>query len=1122
MFCTQPQMARNSARSLHAAERRALAGENDSEDSQEKLYFLMREHGVGVTTSSPALGDGRRWSVKVEPSSAPTSYPATDGTIQPQQTQPPRDASRPPTNNPNTDTDVDTTIDVDTTVPASAPSSAKSPSQRARRTALSVPSSPSISSTTSTRLAQNPAQSVLRDARLVDQSNLHLRNNALTRTLASTAPLKKQEAAMSSPSQTQENEGRSYEQYARDGSQPSSPPGTFAEDHRTLQEGDTGYVNFKYPFDLPDTAPNEPETPFTRNSEHGELHDRSQFTSQTTTARPNRFAPETPAALPRPFLAGGNGHVMPASQLFGQTQPTSGLKKASPTSSRPSPNVFANNVTSPTNPTSSPLKNRGFGATPLLTYMSTSPAAPERSSRPLDSRASESSSLVDTLVAGGGLDEDELDKTPLPQLGSRRARSGLEPIDEYRPYRKKALNAHATRSSSQHSLDSDFERDEAELRRQRARSIKERASRSFPEISVSLPGSSKAKIEVPSTNRVKRTKHLPLADFEENVAECQEKYASDNGGSQETVADSQDAIFLQKPVNETDAPALPARDHNKSIHEEHTWPSNDTVDNREEKEMIPETSPAGTFVDPPKLAIDIMRENSSASSGLLTLSYPTPSAGALVEPSSSLNKLSNQSEHTTAAHATDKPKTDPVPIASSPSIVLASSQQSDRRRSRRLNKQATPSSTAPETLQHSNPRTRSSTLSILSATPVISVNSTPNTEDNHQDDSSEIFVASSPTADRGRRRVLPPSSLPDASPSSKRLKTYAHSRQGFRNRIRQSSRHSTLSLDELDKSPSLVVAEDSRTVSRKPPRKSTTLREFQSKGGIFEGMVFAISFQERPQGTKCKDKSLSKRSIEDMIRHEGGRVLDDGFNTLLELDMLPTSAKVPSTPILSSSLKLIDDKVGFAALIADGHSRKVKYMQALALGIPCLAPRWVTTCVSKKEIVDWQSYLLCAGASTLLGDAIRSRNLLPYDATTAKLAQVISQRPKLLDQSNVLLIMKKTKNEEKRLPYVFLAQVLGASLVRVYSIEEARARLREAESGHDAFDWVYVDDHIQDARTALFGPSLSEGASKKRKRASTGTDLDDPPPKRIRTLNDELVIQSLILGRLIEEDELKD
>jgi hypothetical protein len=38
------------ARSLHAAERRALAGENESQDSQEILLFLIQQHGLGVVS----------------------------------------------------------------------------------------------------------------------------------------------------------------------------------------------------------------------------------------------------------------------------------------------------------------------------------------------------------------------------------------------------------------------------------------------------------------------------------------------------------------------------------------------------------------------------------------------------------------------------------------------------------------------------------------------------------------------------------------------------------------------------------------------------------------------------------------------------------------------------------------------------------------------------------------------------------------------------------------------------------------------------------------------------------------------------------------------------------------
>ncbi|RYP52532.1 hypothetical protein DL768_002359 [Monosporascus sp. mg162] len=262
-------------------------------------------------------------------------------------------------------------------------------------------------------------------------------------------------------------------------------------------------------------------------------------------------------------------------------------------------------------------------------------------------------------------------------------------------------------------------------------------------------------------------------------------------------------------------------------------------------------------------------------------------------------------------------------------------------------------------------------------------------------------------------------------------------------------------------------------------------------------------------------------SIEQMIRQQGGRILESGFNELFEFDSLSAAAN-PSHPVMSSSLKLLSPNTGFAALIADGHSRKVKYMQALALGLPCLAPRWITTCVAKRKVVDWSSYLLCAGQSAVLGEAIRSRNLLTYDASTAKLAEVISKRPRLLEGTQILLVMKKTKNEDKRQPYVFLAQVLGGSLVRVNTLEEARAKLFEQEARGEPFDWVYLGDHIHNAEGTLFGSGTAEAPSRKRKRRSAGEGETDRPPKKIRSLNDELVVQSLILGRLVEEGEMDE
>ncbi|KAK4239119.1 hypothetical protein C8A03DRAFT_14458 [Achaetomium macrosporum] len=287
---------------------------------------------------------------------------------------------------------------------------------------------------------------------------------------------------------------------------------------------------------------------------------------------------------------------------------------------------------------------------------------------------------------------------------------------------------------------------------------------------------------------------------------------------------------------------------------------------------------------------------------------------------------------------------------------------------------------------------------------------------------------------------------------------------------------------------------------------------------LFENMAFAISFQSRKPGetneqyTARTDFSIS---VQKRIKQAGGRILGNGFDELFEVSPIGTLSSSPvSSAGTEGEINLTPEgrSTGFTALIADGHSRKVKYMQALALGIPCIAARWVTTCLDRNELVDWSPYLLCAGQSAFLGNAIRSRSLAPYDASMARLADVISQREKLLEGSRILAVMKKS-SEGKKMAYVFLARVLGASLTRVRSVEEAKAEMKAAEESGRPFDWVYVDGKPDEEALFASGPT----GGKKRKRAS----MAGRPVKRVRTLNDELVIQSLILGRLIEEGEME-
>jgi hypothetical protein len=167
-------------------------------------------------------------------------------------------------------------------------------------------------------------------------------------------------------------------------------------------------------------------------------------------------------------------------------------------------------------------------------------------------------------------------------------------------------------------------------------------------------------------------------------------------------------------------------------------------------------------------------------------------------------------------------------------------------------------------------------------------------------------------------------------------------------------------------------------------------------GGIFSSMVFALSFG---------DKEAKKRSISHKILSNGGRIVDPGFEELF------VDIENNFTPRLETA------SVGFACVVADKHSRRVKFLQGLALGLPCLAGRWVEDCVKSDQLLEWETYLLPAGESAYLGGAIRSRTLPPFPADGARFSEMVAGRQKLLEGMNVVLVTGKTSGSaERRVP----------------------------------------------------------------------------------------------------------
>ena len=146
-----------------------------------------------------------------------------------------------------------------------------------------------------------------------------------------------------------------------------------------------------------------------------------------------------------------------------------------------------------------------------------------------------------------------------------------------------------------------------------------------------------------------------------------------------------------------------------------------------------------------------------------------------------------------------------------------------------------------------------------------------------------------------------------------------------------------------------------------------------------------------------------------------------------------------------------------------------------------------------------------------------SRCLQPYPADDATLLDTFAARQKLLGGKSVLLVAGRS---EKRKPYVFLTRVLGPGrFEQVADNVAARKKLAESEAEGQQWDILYVEGNIHNAEAVVFGSATtSSGSSKKRKRGPAAAEDDPSPvPKMIRMINDETMIQSLIVGHLLEE-----
>lgn len=913
---------------------------------------------------------------------------------------------------------------------------------------------------------------------------------------------------------TQVNEDRDYTEFCEP--LPSSPTDgqtqhATGNEPQTLNPDDTGAVNFGNLSEFARPSSQISEDGGFENTRGGwrRPDDTSQLQSNhgfTPFKAQDALPPETPALPKNPFGTKSNGAVpFGGTQLFGQTQMlSSAVKIASPTSSRPSPNVFLNSI-SPNIMETSPLKNRANVSSPT-DIRTSSPTRLHEIPATLLKDKTLSTVAEETPVPLRSQKDDRIPESPTYQ--TPRPFGGHQPMAHYVPM-KQSQERKTSGDEPEINLPSDSDSDDALQKLERKKRVERKRAQAAAEMNKVSFMRTQRRLSDEQPGRKRRK----LSDDEVVVTAVK-------GGAQAQllVRDSQKAITqsAEQPSVES-TKATPGEADEPADSRE--GPSDVLPDlELQDEEMIPATSPirssparyrreAPSASEPelPTLrrsgteqrqddldssSLPPMRRRSHRTYGktgresrtrlAVVSSAEDPEKAHTVE---SPKELADEVE---GSEDTARPNNAPPSSYSEPPVPMATRSRRGEHRTRTPRRSKAVDPGLPT----------SSSLTNLSGTPLPSSKTTPGTQESHVSGRPESVNLASPGESirslRKRPRNTGKSESPPPMTKAMRLS-------------RRAVRVDSDSTDELHGSPS-ATALDRSTHSKSARSFRTSLAPASRSRRLFDGMVFALSFSEnQAQRTKLESK----------ITQAGGMILHEGFQELFEQSTIVHTSTIHDDDESPLRLTKTGAECGFCAVIADSHSRKAKYMQALALGLPCLAPQWASTCLKKGEIIDWTPYLLCAGASQVLGNAIRSRTLAPYPVLEANLSDTIATREKLLDGEKLLIVMdtKKSRKETKQ-QYLFLALALGPSLtVRVTSVQQAGEIVRHAEQSGSPFGWIYVDSSTGSVEAVL---SAAQETGRKKKKVSA-----EPIGRELCILTDELVIQSLILGRMVDATEME-
>lgn len=422
----------------------------------------------------------------------------------------------------------------------------------------------------------------------------------------------------------------------------------------------------------------------------------------------------------------------------------------------------------------------------------------------------------------------------------------------------------------------------------------------------------------------------------------------------------------------------------------------------------------------------------------------------------------------------------------------------------------------------------------------VSKSASPAADDDDEDEEDETIVVeetpratprTTPTRRQGRKASRPRYAESKSTPHP------VHKRYNLRRSLGSSTNRSD---DGGPGSP--TIAERTRSSRTPSSDAGDDIQDRETESNLFRGMAFAISYK-RSDENAVKDRE----EVTKLILSHGGEVIED-FKDLFEktdIDGLTTPAvsrtNSTNTSFITGSRRGSaqpnpapagndddDDNdgelgltehamtLGFVAFIGDTYSRKSKFLQALALGLPCLSSFFIRECVRTKSILRWLLFMLQAGEPRKMQGMIVTRFIQPYSAVTARFEDTFRDRNKMLEGMGVLFLLLKSgrgktgaDNKLKREHYLWLTRALGArSVRRVQTVAVARRLITEASDAEEpgqGWDIVYVDD----------------GDKVESVKRDVGMSKVNEEERKVRVVSDEFVVQSLILGGL-EDEDLKD